>query len=287
MSSKLFRLFPTTTDENLVFNDALGTTVGAKKDGKYSAAALTAFGEDLSVNSSGESSRSPFPVPHSPFFTGKPYVEGLGHAFLMRNYRAGLAKWQSADPMGYPDGWNALAYCNNDTINCGDFLGAVLYTSEDSINAANNALGNAMRVAKEQEMEIGDNHYYNVFSYVYKSDKLLPAEDIVENGIKYRVVKKEIYGDEYQEYYAIAYFLKSKKVDGGIMAINALATVGGIVINGTAEIALTGVGVVTSPRDVLNAILGNRVTVRLGDGYKLTATDKLIDTIEVSRTKVE
>ena len=49
------------------FNDALGTTVGAKKDGKYSAAALTAFGEDLSVNSSGESSRSPFPVPHSPF----------------------------------------------------------------------------------------------------------------------------------------------------------------------------------------------------------------------------
>ena len=88
------------------FNDMLGTTVGSKSNGKYSAAALTAFGEDLSVNSSGESSRSPFPVPHSPFFTGKPYVEGLGHAFWMRNYRAGLAKWQTADPMGYPDGWN-------------------------------------------------------------------------------------------------------------------------------------------------------------------------------------
>ena len=29
------------------FNDALGTTVGAKRDGKYSAAALTAFGESL------------------------------------------------------------------------------------------------------------------------------------------------------------------------------------------------------------------------------------------------
>ena len=67
----------------------LGTTVGSRKDGKYSAAALTAFGEDLSVTSSGESFRSPFPVPHSPFFTGKPMVEGLGHAFLMRNYRAG------------------------------------------------------------------------------------------------------------------------------------------------------------------------------------------------------
>ena len=31
----------------------------------------------------------------------------------MRNYRAGLAKWQTADPMGYPDGWNQLAYCGN------------------------------------------------------------------------------------------------------------------------------------------------------------------------------
>ena len=70
------------------FNDALGTTVGAKKDGKYSPAALSSFGEDISDSSS----RSPFPVPSSPFFTGKPYVEGLGHTFLMRNYRADLAK---------------------------------------------------------------------------------------------------------------------------------------------------------------------------------------------------
>ncbi|MBE6381891.1 MAG: hypothetical protein E7049_02625 [Lentisphaerae bacterium] len=63
LSSKLFRLFSTTTDENLVFNDALGTTVGAKKDGKYSAAALTAFGEDLTVH-------SPTPTQNSNFFTG-------------------------------------------------------------------------------------------------------------------------------------------------------------------------------------------------------------------------
>ena len=103
------------------FNDALGTTVGAKKDGKYSAAALSAFGEDISASLN----RSPFPVPSSPFFTGKPYVEGLGHAFLMRNYRASLAKWQTADPMGYPDGWNQLAYCRNCSVSHFDFLGAV------------------------------------------------------------------------------------------------------------------------------------------------------------------
>ena len=73
------------------FNDILGTAVGAKTGKKYSAAALTAFGEGDNSNS---------------FFTGKPYVEGLGYAFLMRNYRASLAKWQTADPIGYPDGWN-------------------------------------------------------------------------------------------------------------------------------------------------------------------------------------
>ncbi len=96
------------------FNDALGTTVGAKKDGKYSAAVLTAFGENHLTTK---------PHNHQTFFTGKPLVEGLGHAFWMRNYRAGLAKWQTADPMGYPDGWNQLAYCNNAATTAVDLWG--------------------------------------------------------------------------------------------------------------------------------------------------------------------
>ena len=98
------------------FNDMLGTTVGSKSNGKYSAAALTAFGENLSVD-------SPTPTQNSNFFTGKPFVEGLDHAFWMRNYRAGLAKWQTADPMGYPDGWNQLAYCNNGVTSALDLWG--------------------------------------------------------------------------------------------------------------------------------------------------------------------
>ena len=93
------------------FNDALGTTVGSKSNGKYSAAALTAFGEGTDADKT--------------FFTGKPMVEGLGHAFLMRNYRAGLAKWQTADPMGYPDGWNQLSYCNNGVTSAVDLWGCV------------------------------------------------------------------------------------------------------------------------------------------------------------------
>ena len=102
------------------FNDALGTTVGSKSNNKYSAAALTAFGEGSDADKA--------------FFTGKPMVEGLGHAFLMRNYRAGLAKWQTADPMGYPDGWNALAYCGNKAICVVDLLGCVEKSLKDIVS---------------------------------------------------------------------------------------------------------------------------------------------------------
>ncbi len=106
------------------FNDALGTTVGAKSNGKYSAAALTAFGESLETLQCEATSNIKHQTSNSlTFFTGKPYVEGLGHAFWMRNYRASLAKWQSADPMGYPDGWNALAYCNNGVTSAVDLWG--------------------------------------------------------------------------------------------------------------------------------------------------------------------
>ena len=44
-------------------------------------------------------------------------------AFLFRNYRANLGKWQSADPFGYVDGLNTFAYCGNDTINFLDWSG--------------------------------------------------------------------------------------------------------------------------------------------------------------------
>lgn len=93
-------------------NDMLGTTVAAKSARRCSAAALTAFGEPLPGAGGGA------------FFTGKPQVEGLGYAFLYRNYRADLAKWQTADPLGYPDGWNQLAYGVNSPLEGVDLLGA-------------------------------------------------------------------------------------------------------------------------------------------------------------------
>ena len=112
------------------FNDLLGTTVGVRegrgplrvkqgdKAPRYTAAALTAFGEPLPGQGVGAPASGAF-------FTGKPSVPGLGYAFLLRSYRPDLAKWQTADPFGYPDGWNRLAYCNNGVTSAVDWLGAV------------------------------------------------------------------------------------------------------------------------------------------------------------------
>ena len=80
----------------------------------------------------------------SAMFTGKPYIGDLGYAFLFRNYRPGLGKWQTSDPLGYPDGWNNFAYCNNELILAFDFLGALTtfypngnpYTKQEQRNHA-------------------------------------------------------------------------------------------------------------------------------------------------------
>ncbi len=109
------------------FNDLLGTTVGVREGRgaarkrsarRYTAAALTAFGEPVKTFQTSQTFKT-----SQTFFTGKPQVEGLGRVFLMRNYRSDLAKWQTADPLGYPDGWNQLAYCGNEVTKFVDYLG--------------------------------------------------------------------------------------------------------------------------------------------------------------------
>ena len=48
------------------------------------------------------------------FFTGKPYDAASGnYVFKYRNYNPGLARWTSADPSGFPDGANNVAYVSN------------------------------------------------------------------------------------------------------------------------------------------------------------------------------
>jgi RHS repeat-associated protein len=113
----------------VLFEDMLGSTVGSVEGGKFNAIDRSAFGEskhdDNELN----------------FFTGKPQVEGLGYAFLFRNYRAEQGKWQTADPMGFPDGWNNLAYCNNMVTNCIDWQGTwwLEYSTVDGRSAYTNS----------------------------------------------------------------------------------------------------------------------------------------------------
>ena len=90
--------------DGVMFNDMLGSTlnIGGK------AINMTAFGESADSNA---------------MYTGKPYIGELGYAFLFRNYRSDYGKWQTTDPLGYPDGWNNLAYCKNKAIYTIDLYG--------------------------------------------------------------------------------------------------------------------------------------------------------------------
>ena len=103
-----------------MFNDILGTSLGVAKDEGYSAIDKTSFGADSTDKSS--------------FFTGKPYIEDLGYAFLMRNYRSDMGKWLSQDLIGYPDGWNNLAYCNNMSNYAIDLCGTYSWIAETYIS---------------------------------------------------------------------------------------------------------------------------------------------------------
>ena len=106
--------------DKVLFNDMLGNTLGVKGKDAYQPIKMTAFGESDNVDA---------------FFTGKPLVGELGYAFLFRNYRPEQGKWQTADPLGYPDGWNNFAYVNNavtmaidwqgtEWVKVGDFSGS-------------------------------------------------------------------------------------------------------------------------------------------------------------------
>jgi len=103
--------------DGVMSNDMLGSTlnIGGK------AVNMTAFGESAD---------------HKVMYTGKPYIGELGYAFLFRNYRSDYGKWQTTDPLGYPDGWNNLAYCNNDSINNFDFMGC-LTSQEKKVHIMN------------------------------------------------------------------------------------------------------------------------------------------------------
>ncbi len=105
---------PVLAGDEVLFNDMLGSTLAV--NGK--AVEMTSFGETANRNA---------------FFTGKPMIDELGYSFLFRDYNPNQGKWTTIDPLGYPDGWNNLAYCNNEAISSIDICGTCMLHPESNI----------------------------------------------------------------------------------------------------------------------------------------------------------
>ena len=99
---------PVMAGDDVLFNDMLGSTLAVNGN----PVEMTSFGETTDKNA---------------FFTGKPMVDELGYSFLFRDYNPNHGKWTTSDPLGYPDGWNNLAYCNNGVTMSIDFWGTKVY----------------------------------------------------------------------------------------------------------------------------------------------------------------
>ena len=95
---------PVMAGDDVLFNDMLGSTLAVNGN----PVEMTSFGETADKNA---------------FFTGKPMIDELGYSFLFRDYNPNQGKWTTSDPLGYPDGWNNLAYCNNKINRRVDLLG--------------------------------------------------------------------------------------------------------------------------------------------------------------------
>ena len=108
---------PVMAGDDVLFNDMLGSTLAVNDK----AVEMTSFGETDNENV---------------FFTGKPMIDELGYSFLFRDYNPNQGKWTTSDPLGYPDGWNNLAYVNNRVSNCFDFAGTWGADVHSAINAA-------------------------------------------------------------------------------------------------------------------------------------------------------
>ena len=129
---------PILAGDDVLFNDMLGTT-------------LAVNGNPVEMTSFGETDNA------SAFFTGKPMIEELGYSFLFRDYNPSHGRWTTADPLGYPDGWNNLAYVNNWVTGAIDRLGTDIYHLVDVTGCGHSAciIGNP---------EMG------YFSYSYNGD---------------------------------------------------------------------------------------------------------------------
>ena len=161
---------PVMAGDDVLFNDMLGSTLAVNDK----AVEMTSFGETGDKNA---------------FFTGKPMIDELGYSFLFRDYNPNQGKWTTSDPIGYPDGWNNLAYCNNKVLLYYDRYGLAvgdIYASMDEAAIAwgNEFNDNSISDNKEYGSTIyknGNNGYSYTDPNVGDSDSVAPSQP--PNGI--------------------------------------------------------------------------------------------------------
>ena len=107
---------PVMAGDDVLFNDMLGSTLAVNGN----PVEMTSFGETGNKNA---------------FFTGKPMIDELGYSFLFRDYNPHQGKWTTTDPLGYPEGWNNLAYVNNGVNFSVDLFGSIIFELYDANNS--------------------------------------------------------------------------------------------------------------------------------------------------------
>ena len=212
-------------------------------------------------------------------------------SMVMRNYRAGLAKWQTADPIGYPDGWNQLAYCNNAATSAVDLWGCkanMLEVDPKRIKADKAELGAMMEEYQSQGWKIDEPRY--IWSLLYYCNEewkhtkhyeepLSPLEQELTGCTKAIIDIYEDFADVYCPYRCTASLLKSKVLDLSEDAIITIAATAVGIWNplGGAVISITAAGF----RDAIRAIDGNTVTIVLGDGWTFKGRQRIDRRIDV------
>ena len=145
-----------------IFTDMLGTSLGSTVEDQYNNITKTSFGADTTDTSA--------------FFTGKPYINELGYAFLFRNYRADTGKWLSQDLIGYPDGWNSLKYSKNQIISSVDWLGAETLYIGGALESRTGCLSKGVKAST------GESYPSKVYGWDQKDEVINKIKEIKEKN---------------------------------------------------------------------------------------------------------
>ena len=156
------------------------------------------------------------------FFTGKPHVGEMGYVFLFRAYRADQGKWNSQDPvalaitlptaadfqknssfiktLGYPDGWNNLAYVNNSVVDYIDFNGGEVIKVRSGSGSSSYIWNDAGPYSsREAALSVINNQVGIMLNEIYRNlqRNLLQGEFVVINNSSHNTPIRENAGSYY------------------------------------------------------------------------------------------